>query len=152
METTHEMVHCVALCSLSPLCVRRDHLEPSSGLCHYVTLAPEFPHRKRNLLPFFTVGSSHHKLGGNEKATTAINFVMDARQIRHVRAGVCFRLNTTNNLLWNKEPQVPSHTLVEHPNPALEREDEVKLRDCSKPTPPPMGLRSLQTSVVYFSH
>ena len=109
--------------------------EPSSELSCSVTLTPEFPHRKRSLLPSSTVCSSQHKLAGDEKPTTDITFLTEDLQMRHVRAGVCFTLNTTNNLLWNKEPPVPSHKFVEHPSTALAREDGAKTERLL-PSPP----------------
>jgi hypothetical protein len=116
-----------SLCKESPS-ADEQHSETSSGLCCSRTLAPAFPHRKKSLLPSTTVCSSHHKLGRYEKPTTDchITFPSEGIHIGHVRSGVWFRLNTTNNLLWNTKPPVPSHRLVEHPNTPLSGKDRAK--------------------------
>jgi hypothetical protein len=101
------------------------HSEPSSGLSCSVTLAPAFPHRKRSLLPSTTVCSSQHKLAGYEKPTTGScePSLSGDLQMGHVRARMWSRLNTTNNLLWNKEPQVLSNRSLGPPNTALAQEN-----------------------------
>ena len=136
-----------------PLCVRRAHLETSSGLCCSGILAPAFPHRKRSLLPSTTVCSSQHKLGGYEKPTTSVlrTSVRDDLQMGHVRTGVWSSLNTTNNLLWNKEPQSLVTNMWNTPTQHSQGKIGLRPRDCSKSTPPHMGLRPLHMSFGLFS-
>lgn len=125
----------MAVGALCPLSIKRSPFGDeqgrnlSSGLCCPVTPAHAFLPTERSLLPSFAVCGRHHKLSVYEEATTAGSetSLSSDGQMGHVRAGVWFRLNTANNLLWNKEPRVPSHRLVGYPNTVLAEEDGAKV-------------------------
>ena len=141
-----------SLCKESPS-ADEQHSETSSGLCCSRTLAPAFPHRKRSLLPSTTVCSSQHKLAGYEKPTTGScePSLSGDLQMGHVRARMWSRLNTTNNLLWNKEPQSLVTNMWNTPTQHSQGKIGLRPCDCSKSTPPHMGLRPLHMSFGLFS-